>query len=82
MKKQLLLTSLVVVLLGASGYSMAEDRCTAQLSKYIDMLERNAMDSDVSAGQREASRKLLDKVERLKADSRNSDCAIFDKLLP
>ncbi|TPE47343.1 hypothetical protein FJM67_14665 [Maribrevibacterium harenarium] len=79
------LTPVVLTLwvLGASaGVYAEEDRCTERLNKYVAMLERNAVDENVSVGQREASQNLLQKVARLKADKRNSDCAVFDKLLP
>jgi hypothetical protein len=72
----------LVFLTAASSSYAAEDRCSERLNKYVAMLERNSQDENISVGQREASANLLQKVARLKSDKRNSDCAIFDKLLP
>ncbi|ADZ90835.1 hypothetical protein [Marinomonas mediterranea] len=74
--------SLVAVIMGLSMSAYAEDSCTPKLTKYIESLTKNTKNQYVSAKQRETSQNLLNKIARLKSDTRNSDCAVFDKMFP
>lgn len=75
----------IVVLTMTAGMASADvaDDCTAKLEKYLNTLRKNVASEHISARQKEASQKLIDKAARLRANTEYTytDCAVFDKLL-
>lgn len=84
--KVLKLISVALVACSSLTVSAAEreaDDCTPRLEKYLQTLRDNVASDYIAPRQKEASQKLLDKADRLKANTEYhyTDCAVFDKLL-